>query len=172
MEYRRSQSLGIIKCSCGKEIKNGEYGFVPVFEENNRPVFGRTVCEECREKKDQDGSFQPDPVARKGGLVSMNERDVNKPYWYVVASTEGEVDEAIGKWERFDNKGESFTQEVYGRGGVIGKITYRFVCDEYDRFLFGPEMNKRANELIKQPLPEPETRGYVIQAAPEEVRSI
>lgn len=170
MEYRRSQSLGIIKCSCGSEIKKGEYGFVPVLQHEDKITFERTVCRKCKE--DQDGSFQPDPVARKGGLVSMNERDVNKPYWYVVASTEGEVDEAIGKWERFDNKGESFTQEVYGRGGVIGKITYRYVCDEYDRFLFGPEMNKRANELIKHPLPEPETRGYVIAARPGEARSI
>ena len=72
MEYRKSQSLGVIKCPCGKEIKKGEYGFVPVFEENNRPVFGRTVCEECREKKDQDGSFQPDPVALTGEMVCMN----------------------------------------------------------------------------------------------------
>jgi len=172
MEYRKSSSLGLIKCSCGEEIRKGDYGYVPVIEKDGIPVFGRALCKKCMMKKDQDGSFQPDPVARKGGLVSMNRQDANKSFWYVVARVEGEVDEAIGKWERFDNRGEAFTQEVYGRGGVIGKITYRYVCDEYDRFLFGPEMNRRANELIKQLLPESETRGYVIVAGPEEVRSL
>jgi hypothetical protein len=145
---------------------------VPVFLKNDQLKFGRAVCKNCKNKKDQDGSFQPDPVARKGGLVSMNRQDANKSFWYVVARVEGEVDEPLGKWERCDNRGESFSQEVYGRGGVVGKITYRYVCDEYDRFLFGPEMNRRANELIKQLLPESETRGYVIVAGPEEVRSL
>ena len=172
MEYRVSRSIGLIKCPCGQEIRKGDYGFVPVTEENGRKIFGRTICRNCKNKKDQDGSFQPDPVARKGGLVCMNERDVNKSFWYVVARTEGEVDEPLGKWEKYDNRGESFSVEVYGRGGVVGRIIYRYVCDERDRFFFAKEMQKRANELVKQPLPESATKGYVINAVPEEARSI
>ena len=72
MEYRKSSSLGLIKCSCGEEIRKGDYGYVPVIEKDGTPVFGRTLCKKCMMKKDQDGSLQPDPVARKGGLVSMN----------------------------------------------------------------------------------------------------
>ena len=83
-----------------------------------------------------------------------------------------EVDEPLGKWERFDNRGESFSQEVYGRGGVIGKITYRYVCDELDRFLLRTKMQKKANELVKQPIGESDNRGYVITANSEEVRSL
>ena len=172
MEYRVSRSIGLIKCPCGQEIRKGDYGFVPVTEENGRKIFGRTICRNCKNKKDQDGSFQPDPVARKGGLVCMNERDVNKSFWYVVARTEGEVDESVGKWEKYDNRGESFSVEVYGRGGVVGKITYRYVCDELDRFLLRTKMQKKANELIKQPIGEPDNRGYVITANSEEVRSL
>jgi hypothetical protein len=172
MEYRKSQSLGVIKCTCGSEIRGGEYGYVPVFEENKKHVFGRTICENCKNKKDQDGSFQPDPVALTGEMVYMNRQDANKSFWYVVARVEGEVDEPLGKWERFDNRGEAFTQEVYGRGGVVGKITYRYVCDELDRFLLKTEMQKKANELVKQPLPESKNIGYVINAAPEEARSL
>ncbi len=172
MEYRKSSSLGLIKCRCGYEIMKGDYGYVPVIEKDGIPVFGRALCKKCMMKKDQDGSFQPDPVARKGGLVSMNRQDANKSFWYVVARVEGEVDEPLGKWERCDNRGESFSQEVYGRGGVIGKITYRYVCDELDRFLLKTEMQKKANELVKQPLPESKNIGYVINAAPEEARSL
>ena len=172
MEYRKSSSLGLIKCSCGEEIRKGDYGYVPVIEKDGIPVFGRTLCKKCMMKKDQDGSFQPDPVARKGGLVSMNRQDANKSFWYVVARVEGEVDEPLGKWERFDNRGESFSQEVYGRGGVIGKITYRYVCDELDRFLLRTKMQKKANELVKQPIGESDNRGYVITANSEEVRSL
>ena len=172
MEYRKSSSLGLIKCSCGEEIRKGDYRYVPVFMKNDQLKFGRVVCKNCKNKKDQDGSFQPDPVARKGGLVSMNRQDANKSFWYIVARVEGEVDEPLGKWERFDNRGESFSQEVYGRGGVIGKITYRYVCDELDRFLLKTEMQKKANELVKQPIGEPDNRGYVITANSEEVRSL
>ena len=172
MEYRKTESTGVIKCSCGEEIRKGDYGYVPVFLKNDQLKFGRAVCKNCKNKKDQDGSFQPDPVARKGGLVSMNRQDANKSFWYVVARVEGEVDEPLGKWERFDNRGESFSQEVYGRGGVIGKITYRYVCDELDRFLLKTEMQKKANELVKQPLPESKSMGYVISAVPEEARSL
>jgi hypothetical protein len=172
MEYRRSQSLGVIKCPCGKEIKKGEYGFVPVVQHENKIKFERTVCENCKNIKDQDGSFQPDPVARKGGLVSMNEREVNKFYWYVVTSVEGETDKVPGIEEKFPFRRSSFSQEVYGRGGIIGKISYRYLCDEVEKFLYGPEMKARAVELVKQPSVKSETRGYAIQAAPEEVRSI
>ena len=93
MEYRRSQSLGVIKCPCGKEIKKGEYGFVPVVQHENKIKFERTVCENCKNIKDQDGSFQPDPVARKGGLVSMNRNFVDKDSY----GESLEHDEAIGK---------------------------------------------------------------------------
>lgn len=172
MEYRKSSSLGLIKCSCGEEIRKGDYGYVPVFLKNDQLKFGRAVCKNCKNKKDQDGSFQPDPVALTGEMVYMNRQDANKSFWYVVARVEGEVDEPLGKWERFDNRGESFSQEVYGRGGVIGKITYRYVCDELDRFLLRTEMQKKANELVKQPLPESKNIGYVINAAPEEARSL
>ena len=172
MEYRKTQALGIIKCSCGTVINKGDYGFVPVKEKDGIKIFERAVCRSCKNKKDQDGSFQPDPVARKGGLVCMNRQDSNKSFWYVVARTEGEVDEPLGKWEKYDNRGESFSVEVYGRGGVVGRITYRYVCDERDRFFFAKEMQKRANELVKQPLPESATKGYVINAVPEEARSL
>ena len=172
MEFRKTESLGLIKCPCGEEITKGNHGYIPVFEKDGIPVFGRTLCKNCKNKKDQDGSFQPDPVARSGERVCMNERDVNKSFWYVVARTEGEVSEAVGKWERFDNRGESFSQEVYGRGGVIGKITYRYVCDELDRFLLRTKMQKKANELVKQPIGESDNRGYVITANSEEVRSL
>ena len=172
MEFRKTESLGLIKCPCGEEITKGNHGYIPVFEKDGIPVFGRAMCKKCMMKKDQDGSLQPDPVARKGGLVCMNERDVNKSFWYVVARTEGEVSEAVGKWERFDNRGESFSQEVYGRGGVIGKITYRYVCDELDRFLLRTKMQKKANELVNQPIGESDNRGYVITANSEEVRSL
>ncbi len=172
MEFRKTESLGLIKCPCGEEITKGNHGYIPVFEKNGIPVYGRAMCKKCMMKKDQDGSFQPDPVARKGGLVCMNERDVNKSFWYVVARTEGEVDESVGKWEKYDNRGESFSVEVYGRGGVVGKITYRYVCDELDRFLLRTKMQKKANELIKQPIGEPDNRGYVITANSEEVRSL
>ena len=172
MEYRRSQSLGVIKCPCGKEIKKGEYGFVPVVQHENKIKFERTVCENCKNIKDQDGSFQPDPVARKGGMISMNERDVNKFYWYVVTSVEGETGKVPGIEEKFPFKRSSFSQEVYGRGGIIGKISYRYLCDEVEKFLYGPEMKARAVELVKQPSVKSETRGYVIAARPGEARSI
>ena len=172
MEYRKSSSLGLIKCRCGYEIMKGDYGYVPVIEKDGTPVFGRALCKKCKNKKDQDGSFQPAPVARKGGLGSMNAREVNKFYWYVVTSVEGETDKVPGIEEKFPFKRSSFSQEVYGRGGIIGKISYRYLCDEVEKFLYGPEMKARAVELVKQPSVKSETRGYVIQTAPEEVRSI
>ncbi len=81
MEYRRTKSIGLIKCPCGNEVKKGEYAFVPVFLKNDRLNFGRALCRNCKNKGDQDGSFQPDPVARKGGLVSMDIQRVNKDFW-------------------------------------------------------------------------------------------
>ncbi|MEM3905298.1 MAG: hypothetical protein QXZ17_00280 [Nitrososphaerota archaeon] len=54
MEYRKSSSLGLIKCSCGEEIRKGDYGYVPVIEKDGIPVFGRTLCKKCMMKKDQD----------------------------------------------------------------------------------------------------------------------
>ena len=81
MEYRRTKSIGLIKCPCGNEIKKGEFAFVPVFLKNDRLNFGRALCRDCENKGDQDGSFQPDPVARKGGLVSMDIQRVNKVFW-------------------------------------------------------------------------------------------
>ena len=172
MEFRKTESLGLIKCPCGEEITKGNHGYIPVFEKNGIPVYGRAMCKKCMMKKDQDGSFQPDPVARLGERVCMNRQDSNKSFWYIVARVEGEVSEPLGKWEKYDNRGESFSVEVYGRGGVVGRITYRYVCDERDRFFFAKEMQKRANELVKQPLPESATKGYVINAVPEEARSI
>ncbi|MEM3906910.1 MAG: site-specific integrase, partial [Nitrososphaerota archaeon] len=44
--------------------------------------------------------------------------------------------------------------------------------DELDRFLLRTKMQKKANELIKQPIGEPDNRGYVITANSEEVRTI
>ncbi len=74
--------------------------------------------------------------------------------------------------EKFPFKRNSFSQEVYGRGGIIGKISYRYLCDEVEKFLYGPEMKARAVELVKQPSVKSETRGYVIAARPGEARSI
>ena len=91
MEYRRTKSIGLIKCPCGNEVKSGEYGYVPIYLKNNRLNFGRALCKDCKNKKDQNGSFQPDPVALTGEMVYMNRQDANKSFWYVVARVEGEV---------------------------------------------------------------------------------
>ena len=93
MEYRKSSSLGLIKCSCGEEIRKGDYGYVPVIEKDGIPVFGRTLCKNCKNKKDQDGSFQPDPVARKGGDARMYRNFVDKDSY----EESHEHDEAIGE---------------------------------------------------------------------------
>ena len=103
-EYRKSSSLGLIKCSCGEEIRKGDYGYVPVIEKDGIPVFGRTLCKKCMMKKDQDGSFQPDPVARKGGLVSMNRKDANKSFWY---NTRGKASDRVRDGNRATEEARS-----------------------------------------------------------------
>ena len=73
MEYRRTKSIGLIKCPCGNEIKKGEYAFVPVFLKNDRLNFGRALCRNCKNKGDQDGLLQPDPIALMSrGRVGKN----------------------------------------------------------------------------------------------------
>lgn len=104
MEYRKSSSLGLIKCSCGEEIRKGDYGYVPVFLKNDQLKFGRAVCKNCKNKKDQDGSFQPDPVARKGGLVSMNRQRVNKDFWY---NTRGKASDRVREGNRATEEARS-----------------------------------------------------------------
>ena len=104
MEYRKSSSLGLIKCRCGYEIMKGDYGYVPVIEKDGSPVFGRAMCKKCMMKKDQDGSFQPDPVARLGERVCMNERDVNKSFWQ-SARRQGKVSGLLGNSEKAFLKG-------------------------------------------------------------------
>ena len=93
MEYRKTQALGIIKCSCGTVINKGDYGFVPVKEKDGIKIFERALCRNCKNKKDQDGSFQPDPVARKGGDARMYRNFVDKDSY----GESHEHDEAIGK---------------------------------------------------------------------------
>ena len=68
------------------------------------PVFGRALCKKCMMKKDQDGSFQPDPVARKGGLVSMNRQRVNKDFWY---NTRGKASDRVRDGNRATEEARS-----------------------------------------------------------------
>ena len=58
MEFRKTQALGMIKCSCGTVINKGDYGFVPVKEKGGIKIFGRAICRSCKNKKDQDGIYE------------------------------------------------------------------------------------------------------------------
>ena len=104
MEYRKSSSLGLIKCSCGEEIMKGDYGYVPVFLKNDQLKFGRAVCKNCKNKKDQDGSFQPDPVALTGEMVYMNRKDANKSFWY---NTRGKASDQVRDGNRATEEARS-----------------------------------------------------------------
>ena len=104
MEYRKSSSLGLIKCSCGEEIMKGDYGYVPVIEKDGTPVFGRALCKKCMMKKDQDGSFQPDPVALTGEMVYMNREYANKSFWY---NTRGKASDRVRDGNRATEEARS-----------------------------------------------------------------
>ena len=104
MEYRRTKSIGLIKCSCGEEIRKGDYGYVPVIEKDGIPVFGRALCKKCKNKKDQDGSFQPDPVALTGEMVYMNRKDANKSFWY---NTRGKASDRVRDGNRATEEARS-----------------------------------------------------------------
>lgn len=72
-EYRQTRAIGLIKCECGKEIKKGDYGFVPVVMVREKLIFERAICKDCKSKRDQDGLLQPDPIALMSrGRVGKN----------------------------------------------------------------------------------------------------
>ena len=52
MEFRVTKAIGIIKCKCGKQIRKGDYGFVPVIHKNGSPVFENAICRNCKNKID------------------------------------------------------------------------------------------------------------------------
>lgn len=93
----------------------------------------------------------------------MNNRDIdNKPYWYVVARTEGDVERHVGEWVSFPFRKESFTSEVIASWGIKGKISYLYVCGEWEKFLYEVEMKKKALRMISEWKSELET-GDVTQ---------